>query len=251
MKKSIVLFSAVLVTISLTAFGYMNWNTADSLETNNRIEDADFFYDVGPRFEPVTKAELSGAHTILDFLNERQAPPGELFESVTINIVENEWPNGIRATGNSEVLTKGQRDLLTSAESSTHFSVRGEYHVRNKESGELEDSSLNPYLTIVPEKQATYADGNEAFLKYLRSNNRKNLVSLESSKLRPAKLYFTVTKDGSISDIKIGNHSGYETLDKIMINLLKNAPGVWQAAENANGEKVDQELVISYGLGGC
>ena len=251
MKKSIVLLAAILITISLTAFGYMNWNTSDALEIDNKVVDEDFLYDVGSRFDPVTKAEISSAESIFDFLNDRQAPPGELFESMTINIVENEWPNGIQASGDSEMLNSGQRDLLLSAESSTHFSVRAEYHVVNKESGELEDSRLNPYLTIVPEKQATYKKGKESFLKYLRSNNRKNLATLESDKLRLAKLYFTVTKEGRISHIKIGNHSGYDTLDKIMINLLMNAPGIWSPAENAKGEKVDQELVISYGMKGC
>ena len=30
-----------------------------------------------------------------------------------------------------------------------------------------------------------------------------------------------------------------------------NAPRAWQPAENAKGEKVDQELVISFGAMGC
>ena len=251
MQKSLVVIALAVTMISLTAFSYINWKSADMKETNLKVEDDDFLYEIGPRFDAVTKAEISKAYTIFDFLDDRQAPPGELFESVTINIVEDEWPNGVRVVGDSEILNVQQRELLLSAATSTHFSVRGEYHVRNKETGTLEDSSLHPYLTIVPEKQATYADGNDTFLKYLRSHNRRNLPTLESDKLRPAKLYFKVTTEGKIVDIRIGNHSGYDTLDKIMMNLLKNAPSAWIPAENAEGEKVDQQLVISYGRKGC
>ena len=39
--------------------------------------------------------------------------------------------------------------------------------------------------------------------------------------------------------------------DKKMIELITNLPGKWAPAENQKGEKVDQELVISFGLMGC
>ena len=36
-----------------------------------------------------------------------------------------------------------------------------------------------------------------------------------------------------------------------MIELIYKIPGTWQPAENAKGEKIDQELVLSFGLMGC
>jgi hypothetical protein len=33
--------------------------------------------------------------------------------------------------------------------------------------------------------------------------------------------------------------------------LANNLPGKWQPAENAKGEKVDQVLVLSFGIVGC
>jgi len=36
-----------------------------------------------------------------------------------------------------------------------------------------------------------------------------------------------------------------------MIELITKTPGEWQPAENYKGEKVDQELVVSFGLMGC
>lgn len=35
------------------------------------------------------------------------------------------------------------------------------------------------------------------------------------------------------------------------MGLITHAPGKWEAAENANGEKVDQDLVFSFGTIGC
>jgi hypothetical protein len=36
-----------------------------------------------------------------------------------------------------------------------------------------------------------------------------------------------------------------------MTELITNFPGTWEPAENSKGEKVDQELVVSFGLMGC
>jgi hypothetical protein len=36
-----------------------------------------------------------------------------------------------------------------------------------------------------------------------------------------------------------------------MMELIQMTPGQWQPAENELGEKVDQELVVSFGLIGC
>ena len=36
-----------------------------------------------------------------------------------------------------------------------------------------------------------------------------------------------------------------------MIQLIKNTPDQWVPAENEKGEKVEQELVVSFGLMGC
>jgi hypothetical protein len=36
-----------------------------------------------------------------------------------------------------------------------------------------------------------------------------------------------------------------------MIELVKAIPGTWEAATNSNGDKVEQELVFSFGTIGC
>jgi hypothetical protein len=40
-------------------------------------------------------------------------------------------------------------------------------------------------------------------------------------------------------------------LDKEVLELIVKMPGNWEPAENANGEKVEQELVFAFGIIGC
>ena len=51
--------------------------------------------------------------------------------------------------------------------------------------------------------------------------------------------------------VELEESSGYPAIDKTMIELLTNAPGKWKPAKNAKGEKVDQQLVFSFGEVGC
>ena len=82
----------------------------------------------------------------------------------------------------------------------------------------------------------------------LEARTKANVVA---EKLKPAKLYFTVSKTGTIENVRLDRSSNYPIVDEAMIELIKNAPGEWLPAENEKGEKVEQELVVSFGLMGC
>ena len=45
--------------------------------------------------------------------------------------------------------------------------------------------------------------------------------------------------------------SGYSEIDEALKKLLLAAPGTWEAAKDENGNAVDQNLVISFGMQGC
>jgi hypothetical protein len=108
-------------------------------------------------------------------------------------------------------------------------------------------------LTIVPETQAEYSKGKAALKEYLKESSKasRDIANVDPEKLQPAKLYFTVTKKGAIENVKLDRTSNYSLVDEAMIELIKNAPGTWKPAENLKGEKVEQELVVSFGLMGC
>jgi hypothetical protein len=212
---------------------------------------SDFFYDMGSRFGPVKKSDLANAKSIIDFLPPEQTDPVVSYKSVSVIIIKDDRQTDIRETGYSDKLTDNQIKLLRSSDYSTNFLIRAEYLEINKETYELESNYFTPQLTIVPEKQAEYEGGKDALLQYLREFNKENTADLNEDKLQPAKLYFTVTKKGGISNIKLDRTSGYPKIDKTMIELITKAPGKWEPAKNSRGKKVDQELVISFGIVGC
>ncbi len=268
MRNTVLIFCAVFATLGLSTFGVMNLNssTTDQLETTvktdvvmntvtvkkvNKKIFTDFIYDVGPRFGPMKKNKLEKATSIDAFFSAEELQKMVSLKSLSIIVIIDDKRSDIRETGTTATLTEGQLKLIQSFDYATNFLVRAEYQKINKETGALEDSYSTPHQTIVPEKQAEYASGEAALIKYLQENSKEAIANVEADKLQPAKLFFTVTKKGGIENVRLDRPSGYPEVDKTMIELISNAPGKWQPGENVKGEKVSQELVVSFGLMGC
>ncbi|MBT8286458.1 MAG: energy transducer TonB, partial [Bacteroidia bacterium] len=166
-------------------------------------------------------------------------------------ILINDEQSNIVKTGKSGDFTAEQLDFLQSLDYSTNLMIWADYREKNVTTGKMEDHHWTPYLTIVPEKQAEYESGKESLMTYLKENSKNSRASVDPDNLQPAKLYFTVTKEGAIKNVRLDRSSNYPSVDERMIELITNAPGKWKPAENSEGEKVDQELVISFGLMGC
>lgn len=268
MKKNIFIFCVVLTTLSLTAFGIINRNASDTgqLETKAKEDVAintiamekiekrifsDFIYDVGPRFGFIKKGDLDNIKSFSDFISDEHAQRIVTYKSLSVIILEGDRQTDILETVNSGFFTAAQVELLQSFDYSTNFKIRAEYVEKNMETGQLEDSYATPHLTIVPEKQAEYTNGKDGLIGYLKENSKEYITNVQAEKLQPAKLYFTVSKKGTIENVKLDRTSNYPTIDKKMIELIIKVPGTWNPAENSIGEKIDQELVISFGLMGC
>lgn len=264
MKKSIIIFSAIITTLSLTAYGFRNWNfsTANQekgtcnksgvSEYSSRKKSApEFFCAVGTRFASIKKEDLNKIRSIKDFLPEQEIQSIISYKSIQVTILDDATPTELSEIGNSAILTDAQVKLLQSTDYSTNILIRADYRKKNVKTGGLEDSYSTPHLTIVPENQAVYVDGKDALVEYLKENSKEKTTNLEEGKLKPGKLYFTVTKTGTISNVKVVATSGYGSIDKKMIELVTEMPGKWKPAAKLNGENVDQELVLSFGLMGC
>jgi hypothetical protein len=271
MNTRILILSTSIGFLSLAAFGFSNWvghkqtpptktptcqpvdNILKAFEEFKKPEkkETDFFYDFGTRFRPITKGRLDHASSFSDFVSEDEANEVDKYESVTVILIENDKQTDTRATTEGGELSKKQLEMLQSADYSTNFLVEAMYMRKVEGVNHAYLSTMTPYLTIVPEKQAGYEFGREGLLNYLKDANSENIVNLDESKLQPAKLYFTITKDGNISNVTLDRTSGYDHIDKTMIKLMSNTPGRWIPAENAEGEKVDQTLVVSFGMVGC
>ena len=74
---------------------------------------------------------------------------------------------------------------------------------------------------------------------------------VKKDKLKPGKVRFTISEDGTISKAILVSTSGYPSIDKHMTKLITEAPGKWEAATDGNGNQVEEQLVFSFGIVGC
>ena len=266
MKKSILIVCIALTTLSLMAFGFINWNNqATDLAEQSRsklivvgepTDDVNiahvFFYDVNSRYgSTITKEDLNKVRSIAYFLSKEHIESIESFRSVTVTFIDDNYESIISETGESDVFNAAQLKLLESADYSTNILVRAEYQEKNWVTGKLEYSYTTPHLTVVPEKEAVYVSGKDALIEYLKENSKEETSIVTKNKLQPGKVSFTVTRNGTISNIKLLTTSGYTSIDKTMTKLITKAPGKWEPAENSQGEKVEQEFIFSFGIVGC
>jgi hypothetical protein len=268
MRKHVILVCAVLTLLSQTACDSSNQkeiaidqqlalvsegllNNKPALEKIEKKIFSDFFYDVGPRFASIKKTDLDTIRTLSDFIGEEDAERIVSYRSLMITILNGQEETNIKETGNSGVFTAAQIKLLQAADYSTNILIRGVFREKSLETGLLEVTERTPYLTIVPEKQAAYIHGMDALREYLKTESEEARIHVDSEKLQPAKLFFTVTTHGTIENVKLDRSSGYPIVDKTMIELIINTQKEWSPAENSTGKKVDQELVVSFGLMGC
>jgi len=261
MKKNILIISTIFTTASLMAFGYLKPKTADiqekvscktSIEIVSPQPEVTFFYDVASRFmSTVTKEQLHDATSILDFLPKSQTDPVENYQSVEVIILNDYHQTNARAKGKDEKLTPEQLELLQTVDYSNNILIRAEFQQKDKTSGQLKYNYFTPHITIIPEKEAMYIFGKATLINYLKTRSKENIALVKPGKLKGGKLYFTVTKDGNIANVRLASSSGYPTIDEKMLQLMTTVPGMWLAAENANREKVAQTLVFSFGTIGC
>jgi hypothetical protein len=269
MRKNILILGIVLAAFSLAAYGVVNSKKSEVnkiIASNNVvipldekvIEDfnvkayPDFAYDVNSRFmSTITKEDLHKAKSILDFLPKEQTDPVIRYESVSVIILDDYKETDKRETGYSEILTEAQIKLIQSIDYSTNFLIRADFQEMNKEVNHLVNNYFSPHLTVVPENEAVYVNGKDALIDYLKENSIEKTTIVNERKLKSGKIYFTVTKNGTISNVNLTSTSGYPSIDLYMIELVKSIPGTWAAATNSIGQKVDQELVFSFGTMGC
>lgn len=266
MKKSILIFCTVFTSISLMAFGYINWNhsTTNSKETscNKTLIDhkdlsktvfsepvIDLVYKIDSRFiARITKESLINAKSIIDIVPEEATSYRKSYQNSRISILHEH--SETTEVGTSDVLNLAQRKLLQSTNYSNNIRVTS-ICKKISGTGNLIDDSLVYYITIIPEKEAAYESGQQALIDYLRENSRKETAGITKDKLQPGKVLFTVTKDGTISNVKLSSTSGYDTVDNTLVDLVRSIPGSWIPATNGQGQAVDQELVFFFGLQGC
>jgi hypothetical protein len=88
--------------------------------------------------------------------------------------------------------------LIRSTPYFNHFTIRTKFKEKNTETGKLEERFFGPHITVVIEKQATYIDGKDALITYLKDNSKEDVNIIENNKLGSIKLSFIITKEGKV-----------------------------------------------------
>ncbi|MFK7972432.1 MAG: energy transducer TonB [Bacteroidia bacterium] len=267
MKKSILILSAVLTLFSLTAFGYMSWDKTEAvpkaITCSNSMAVApvvslvpykkaapDLLYKIDSRFlATITREDLLHATSIIDILPEQESRKLNQYANVKVTVMS----KGLEFSkaGHNEMLTEDQLKLLESTDYSTNFYIKADCQMAATCGMVARGYDLSYYFTITPEKEAEFADGYDALIGYLKENSEAKTILIEEEKLKPGKVHFIVTKEGTVADVSLQSTCGYDEVDKTLVELISNMPAKWNPATNAEGEKVDQELVFFFGTEGC
>jgi len=259
MKNNIIIFCLIIAT----AFSFTNCKNSNENKLNSKdtallvldtqisktelSESEHYFYGIGSRFAAISKTDLENATTIYPFNSDDENERIAKINSTEIIIIENDRRTDKREHGDSENLTDAQKELFKSLDYSKHFSMKTLFEEKATEGKVLEERKYNPHYTITPEKQAVYIDGETALINYLIKNSRDQTANLDDNKVRAIKIYFTISKQGILKHVKRDRSTSFPELDKKLEELTNKIPGQWIPAENAKGEKVEQEFAFSFG----
>jgi len=267
MKKGILIFGGALMVFSLTAFSFIKWNSS-TITTDEVlikvVEESDFdfkvlfnnevkpgfHYDVASRFNTtITKEKLFNAKSIIDLVPIEATAGLDSFREVKIVLhskCKNKYEEGV-----NDKLNSRQIKLLHSMNYSTSFNIEAFCKYTNADTGKTEDYCFVYYITVIPEHQTKFQQGHKELLNYLMIKSAKAVENTQIDQLKSGKIQFTIAKNGTVSKVILESTSGYDSIDDKMIELIKMMPGKWKPARNSFGEKVEQELVYSFGMIGC
>lgn len=273
MKKGVIILSTVLLTFSSVAIVYLNQdhskqenqhaqnrdaNEISSTESNysnyfkNKLitNDQEFHLAIESRFNAtISKEKLETALSIQNLVPKGSTDGIRSFRNMKISKLVKEDMRVELST--NDKLNPNQMDLLRSLEYSDNFCVEASIQRENEQTGEIENEVFIYYITVVPESEATYSEGHDALINHFRAKSKTLTARIKFDELQPGKVRFTITKFGKIDAVEWESTSGNTEIDLAMIELLQKLPGTWTPATNSKGEKVDQELILSFGSVGC
>lgn len=258
MKKKIIITCLVAAGFGLTAFSFINWNNSTTVQSELKGEtkevidiknDLDLVYDVSNRFiATITKEDLHKATTISDLVPKGATDGIVSFREVKIGIVSTK--NDVFAKGNSGQLNQKQLKMLQSANYSQDYYIEAFSQEKNETTGKTEEQCFVYYVSIIPEKEASYPGGKKAVIKFLKNECKNKVGIIKKDGLKPGRVCFTVKSNGMINDMRITATCGYDEVDQELLKAVSKL-GNWTPAQNSKGENIDQDFIFFFGLQGC
>lgn len=269
MKKGILVSCTAIIAIISAIFGLMNFSTTNmrigqstcagpnEIHVVNppvitEIIEEELFLKVDSRFiNTITKENLHEAKSVVDIYPSRATEFALEFNSIELHVNQN--GEETMEYGENEDLNDAQLNLIKTTGYHTNLQLNSYVQLKNPTSGLLETKHLTYAISVVPEKQAQYLEGQNELYKHIRENTASHTAVYNPSvyHYQPGKVRFTITAEGTLVDAKLTSTSGYDELDELLLELVNSLPANWEPAMNAKGERVDQQLVLFFGNFGC
>lgn len=267
MKKSILIFGTLLVGLSLMAFSFLNRTKAvvepaeapatpaplfeyDLADIVGPIKPSDLVYRVGSRnIHTISQVDLYNAKSVTDILPEQDFESKGFYRNIQISVYEDD--KKVTESGEEAQLNEAQIKLLQSIDYASNIQVSALYEYEQVEGRNRSYDAVMSYISMVPQEEAEFTGGYDALIEYLKENSKELTTNIYRDKLKSGQFRFTVTKEGTIGQVELRSSSGYEAIDRTLIDLIKEMPGSWKPATDNNGNKIDQELIFFFGLEGC
>ena len=268
MKKQILFSTLLLGALCLAVFAFAersekSTDTAElasrdipapeknEIETTMGPELPEFMFDFGTRYKSIKKSALDQVSSFEDFIGREHAERIIRYSSLSVIELEDGLKTDKKISNNTGDFTAAQRSYLQSLGYSEDVLIWATYTEKWPDTGLVEDSYWTPHLTVVPEKQAQYELGKESLLDFLRVGSATFIAENLEDRVQPGRIHLTISKEGILKNVELRSTSGNKAIDHKIIELISEAPGKWIPAENSEGDKVEQELVVFYGSLGC
>jgi hypothetical protein len=191
----------------------------------------------------IQENKLAEINTLQDL--DKRYPASWVKEYMSVEI--SAFKNGIKtkASGINDILTQEQKELIQSADRNRDISINITYLPNNS----LKNNTAKQYafeVTVMPIKNASYAESAEQLTQYLQNNCIVNIEAGSFTGYDLTAIKFAVSDQGHIRDIKVVMPSKDAKIDEMLIAVISKMP-TWKPAEYSNGLKVKQDFILTIG----
>lgn len=194
-------------------------------------------------FISIQENKLDKINTLTDL--DKRYPTSWVREYISVEISAYKNGTQTKASGISDVLNQEQKELIRLVDRSSDIAVSVMYLPENS----LKNNTVKQYdfkVTIMPDKNAFYSEGEEQLIQYLQKNSIVNIEAGSFTGYDLTAIKFTITEQGHISDIQVAMPSKDTKIDEMLVTAISKMPS-WKPAEFSNGLKVKQNFVLTIG----
>lgn len=211
--------------------------------------ERELYYDVKPNYiRPLTKEKIKDAKLLSDLIEGY--PTNWISSYVVTEILTISDGNTVTTKGKNEVLTAQQKKTLATTEIGSEVAFNVKYIYNNPITDKNEDKEIHVEMTLAPDIEAEYIEGNEKLINYFKENTKDKVSKSLFKGMEMARFGFIIDEKGKAINAKVKNSTGDNIADKVIIDLINKMPN-WKPAKDLTGKSVQQEFEFSVGKGGC